>query len=307
MSIGTSDGKYYEDETEYLHDKMFGEPEPEEEPKNGLFLVRHGDTAANDEDIVHGWTNHSLNDKGIEQAHQAAESLKDKEITRIISSDLPRAKQTANIIAKKLGVPVQFDPRLRTWDAGDFDGTHDHKEFEKYTQQVKDQKPLPEIKIPEELNKPNYGPGRMFGNKIDHMQKEYGRLGIKPGDHFMLEGEEYMRLPLNMDTDWDFMKVPTPDPNVPQAGEFEKYTTSVADKFHTSPDYKNDIKPLTLMGRSINPFGSDKEVGNDEMAKEWDAEKSKNLANQIRRNKRFNMEDMPLSFPDLSPFSQKDI
>jgi broad specificity phosphatase PhoE len=137
MGVGTSDGKYYESADDYWHAQLFGEPEPEQkdEPKNGMFLVRHGDTSLNDEDLVHGWVDAPLNEKGIEQAHKAAESLKDKEITRIVSSDLPRARQTANIIGKKLGIPVTLNPNLRTWDAGNFDYTDKHKEFEKYTRQ----------------------------------------------------------------------------------------------------------------------------------------------------------------------------
>lgn len=135
MAVGTSDGQYFEDEFDYQHHLTFGEQQPKQpevdDPK--LFLVRHGDTNLNDEDLVHGWVDAPLNDNGIEQAHKAAESLKDKEITRIISSDLPRAKQTANIIGKKLGIPVTFDPNLRTWDSGDFDYTNKHDELKKYT------------------------------------------------------------------------------------------------------------------------------------------------------------------------------
>lgn len=136
MPISTSDGRQYEDEFSYWHAQMFGEPNTEQPGGEGkLFLVRHGDTPMNDENLVHGWTDTPLNDKGIEQAHKAAESLKDKDITRIVSSDLPRAKQTANILAKKLDVPVTFDPNLRTWDSGDLDGTDKHAELEKYAKE----------------------------------------------------------------------------------------------------------------------------------------------------------------------------
>lgn len=135
MPFSTSDGKQYDDEFSYWHAQMFGEPQQTEQPEGEgkLYLVRHGDTPMNDEDLVHGWTNTPLNDKGIEQAHKAAESLKDKDITRIVSSDLPRAKQTANILSKKLDAPITFDPNLRTWNSGDFDGTDKHEELESYT------------------------------------------------------------------------------------------------------------------------------------------------------------------------------
>jgi broad specificity phosphatase PhoE/uncharacterized protein YerC len=141
MAIGTSDGQYFEDEFAYQQARLpQSSPQPKPEDSN-LYLVRHGDTDLNDENIVHGWTKQSLNDKGIEQAHKAAESLKDKDITHIVSSDLPRAKQTANIISKETGVPVTFDQNLRTWDAGDFDGTKKHDEFKRYAEAKEDVTP----------------------------------------------------------------------------------------------------------------------------------------------------------------------
>jgi bisphosphoglycerate-dependent phosphoglycerate mutase len=140
MPLGTSDGQYFDTEFDYWHNKVFGEEDDkskgEARDSDGVgktFLVRHGDTDLNNEDIIHGWVSTPLNDEGIADAHKAADSLKDKNITRIVSSDLPRAKQTANILSQKLKVPVTFDPNLRTWDSGDFDGTKDHEEFKKYT------------------------------------------------------------------------------------------------------------------------------------------------------------------------------
>ena len=113
MAVSTDDGRYYEDTFDYEHANTFGEQQPPKEPGK-IFMVRHGDTPLNDADLIHGWVDTPLNEEGIAQAHKAAEALKDKEITHIVSSDLPRAKQTANILAKKLGVPVTFDPMIRT-------------------------------------------------------------------------------------------------------------------------------------------------------------------------------------------------
>jgi bisphosphoglycerate-dependent phosphoglycerate mutase len=137
VAVGTSDGQHYEDEFEYQHKQIFPEQQEQQlQGDNKMFLVRHGDTALNDADLIHGWVDAPLNEKGIQDAHKAADSLDGKNITRIVSSDLPRAKQTANIISKKLGIPVTFDPNLRTWDSGDFDYTDKHDEFKKYTQQT---------------------------------------------------------------------------------------------------------------------------------------------------------------------------
>lgn len=224
VPVSDSQGNHYQDEFDYWHSQLFPEEPKQEDPggENKMFFVRHGDTALNDEDLVHGWVNAPLNDRGIEQAHKAAESLTDKNITRIVSSDLPRAKQTANVIGKKLDLPVTIDPGLRTWDSGDFDYTDKHEELKKYTQAVpKDQKNVPTMKIPDEKKIPNYGPGRMFGDMVDHMQKEYDRLGIQHNHHFFIEGDpqEYRRMTPeeSKDTDWDFIKVFPADPNAPQA------------------------------------------------------------------------------------------
>lgn len=85
-------------------------------------------------------------------------------------------------------------------------------------------KELPIVNVPPDKRVPNYGKGRMYGTMIDHMQKEYKRLGIKPNDHFILHNDqgdpiEYRRLSPDesKDTDWDFMKVQPIDPKAPVA------------------------------------------------------------------------------------------
>ncbi len=131
MPVTTSTGEYHETEEDFYRNQVFGpgynkETDTYENPK--FFGIRHGDTEFNEKDPetglnkVHGWTQQPLNEKGIEQSHKAAEDFKDKDITQIVASDLPRAKQTANIIGKYLDVPVVTNPALRTWDMGDLDG-----------------------------------------------------------------------------------------------------------------------------------------------------------------------------------------
>ncbi len=68
-----------------------------------LTLVRHGETDLNKQKIVQGSDiDMPLNNTGKAQAKKAAEHLKDKEFDVIITSDLKRASETANIIAKEL-------------------------------------------------------------------------------------------------------------------------------------------------------------------------------------------------------------
>ncbi|HVX24181.1 MAG TPA: histidine phosphatase family protein [Candidatus Saccharimonadales bacterium] len=89
-----------------------------------LYFVRHGQTRANLEQIFDGQRqNMPLTAVGREQAHETAKRLADLSITRIISSDLKRAEETADIIAAELGVQdVSRDNRVREYDQGILSG-----------------------------------------------------------------------------------------------------------------------------------------------------------------------------------------
>ncbi len=86
------------------------------------FLVRHGETDWNKEWRVQGHSSVGLNQTGKAQAQQTAELLKNHQIDLILSSDLPRAKETAEIIGKALGVEVVFDKALRERNLGKAEG-----------------------------------------------------------------------------------------------------------------------------------------------------------------------------------------
>lgn len=72
-----------------------------------IYFVRHGGSE-NKGDIAYGrMPGFSLSDQGKAEANSAAQILKDKKITRIYTSPLERAFQTANIISAALGnLPV---------------------------------------------------------------------------------------------------------------------------------------------------------------------------------------------------------
>ena len=85
-----------------------------------LLLVRHGETEWN---RVGRWQGHSdtvLNDFGREQAGRLARELADVDV--VYSSDLARARETAEILAEPLGLEVRFDPRLRERSFGAWEG-----------------------------------------------------------------------------------------------------------------------------------------------------------------------------------------
>lgn len=85
-----------------------------------LILIRHGQTHYNATRRMQGQLDTQLSDLGREQAARAGEALLDAGITRIISSDLSRAHDTAMIIADCLGLDVVTDPRLRETHLGEW-------------------------------------------------------------------------------------------------------------------------------------------------------------------------------------------
>lgn len=90
-----------------------------------LYVTRHGETQYNIEVRICGRTNVKLTEKGIAQARELAESLKNRRIDVILSSPLIRAKQTSIILAETLQIPVHFDERLAERDYGIVDGTYE--------------------------------------------------------------------------------------------------------------------------------------------------------------------------------------
>ena len=87
-----------------------------------IFLVRHGETVDNARQIMQGQTQGTLNEQGREQARQVAERLSGEAIDAVVASDLRRAIQTAEVIAKPHGLPVVTTPLLRERDWGSFTG-----------------------------------------------------------------------------------------------------------------------------------------------------------------------------------------
>jgi broad specificity phosphatase PhoE len=85
-----------------------------------LLLVRHGETEWNRAGRWQGHSDTPLNDAGREQARNLAAELSDVDV--VYSSDLARARETAEILAEPLGLEVQLDPRLRERGFGAWEG-----------------------------------------------------------------------------------------------------------------------------------------------------------------------------------------
>jgi probable phosphoglycerate mutase len=83
-----------------------------------LVLVRHGRTEWNRIGRAQGHADVSLDSTGRAQAQRAADALASYQPSLVWSSDLARARQTADPIAAATGKPVVLDKRLREYDVG---------------------------------------------------------------------------------------------------------------------------------------------------------------------------------------------
>lgn len=87
-----------------------------------VLIIRHGQTDWNATKRLQGHSDIPLNEKGIEQALALADTLREEKLEAIFSSDLQRALQTADEIAKWHNLPVQVDPAFRERSYGAFEG-----------------------------------------------------------------------------------------------------------------------------------------------------------------------------------------
>ena len=83
-----------------------------------IIIVRHGQSMGNVEDKFIGITDSQLSPLGLRQAQLTAEYLKDTKIDKVYSSNLSRARVTAETIAQKHGLEVCIEPDFREIDAG---------------------------------------------------------------------------------------------------------------------------------------------------------------------------------------------
>ncbi len=93
-----------------------------------LYLVRHGESEAN---LLNQFSNrgykHGLTDVGRRQALELAQRLRDTHPSRIYTSPLMRAVQTAEILSQCLGAPIKIAGALREYDCGILEGKSDEE------------------------------------------------------------------------------------------------------------------------------------------------------------------------------------
>ena len=97
-----------------------------QEPNCEIFLVRHAESAWNASGLWQGHADPPLSEKGRGQLSalvtKLSEVLTSQRPTRIVCSDLIRARQTAEALGAGFGLSVQSDPGLRELDVGGWSG-----------------------------------------------------------------------------------------------------------------------------------------------------------------------------------------
>ncbi len=101
---------------------------------NQYYILRHGEAVSNIENINSCWPEQRENpitEKGRRSIEKLLPRLKKNKIDLIFSSDILRAKQTAEIVARGLGIKENYDKRLREIDTGELN-SKPREEAKKY-------------------------------------------------------------------------------------------------------------------------------------------------------------------------------
>jgi broad specificity phosphatase PhoE len=85
-----------------------------------ILLGRHGETAYNAERRFQGQGPVPLNERGLAQARELAELAAAEPLVALYASPILRARQTAEIVAERVGLEPRFDPRFAEHDVGDW-------------------------------------------------------------------------------------------------------------------------------------------------------------------------------------------
>ena len=86
-----------------------------------LFLVRHGESTWNVEKRWQGQADPPLSELGVAQARSAVLRMPTG-FEQVVTSDLARARNTAELLAAGLGLPLVVDERVRERYAGPWEG-----------------------------------------------------------------------------------------------------------------------------------------------------------------------------------------
>ena len=87
-----------------------------------VLVARHGETDWNAEHRFQGHADRPLNERGRAQAESLADLLDGVPLAAVVSSDLLRARETAELVAARHDLCVRVEPDLREVDVGTWTG-----------------------------------------------------------------------------------------------------------------------------------------------------------------------------------------
>jgi len=87
-----------------------------------LLCIRHAESTMNAVGLWQGQANPPLSEEGREQAEALGERLAGESLSVLVASDLRRARETAEIAGRHLGIATRVEPGLRELDVGEWSG-----------------------------------------------------------------------------------------------------------------------------------------------------------------------------------------
>ncbi|WP_209124189.1 histidine phosphatase family protein [Alkalihalobacillus sp. BA299] len=99
-----------------------------------LYFIRHGESEGNKLGIIQGWKDFSLSNEGKQQARYLSDYFQHKQLDYIYSSDLIRAYETANEIAKVKNITPHKWDKLREINLGPLEGKTREDIYTQYPQ-----------------------------------------------------------------------------------------------------------------------------------------------------------------------------
>lgn len=99
-----------------------------------FYIVRHGESQFNVEGIMQGHVDSLLTERGEDQASKTAEKLRHIDFAAVFSSDLLRAKRTAEIVKLERKLAVKTTQALREQHYGSYEG----KKIRKFEEELRE-------------------------------------------------------------------------------------------------------------------------------------------------------------------------
>jgi len=101
-----------------------------------VWFIRHGESVWNAEGRWQGHADPPLTEQGRAQAERAAEELAGAGIALLVTSDLWRARETAEILGARLALAPVVEPGLREHDVGCWSGFRTHEIEERWPEEI---------------------------------------------------------------------------------------------------------------------------------------------------------------------------